>query len=427
MTKDLFQIHSILINAKSLLKTTKGKIIFIIIIAALGFWGFKTFGNKPAAPQYQTAQAEKGTLVTSVSASGTISSGNNLAVTTNTTGTVSQVYVNNGDTIAQGQKIAEITLDQESEQKQAAAWASYLSTKNQLAAAQAKINSLQSAEFKANQKFINDAVVRNLPPEDPTWIQENADWLQAEADYKNQTGVISQAQASLNSSWLAYQQLSSTITAPTDGVISNMIIAPGSVISQSSSSNNTTTAQKLGTITKPQDNIQATVNLSEIDVAKVKIGQKATITLDAFANKTFTGKILMINTNGTVSSGVTTYPATIIFDTSADNIYPNMAVAAKIITNIKDNIILVPSTAIQTANNQTTVRVMNKGKVESITVESGDSNDTQTEIVSGIKEGDLVVTNILNTTNSKPTTQNSSPFGGGNRGFGGGGAVRIAR
>ncbi len=399
-------------------------ILFLIIAISLGVW--KYLDSKNQAPEYQTSKVEKGNLVTTVSASGTISTGNNANITTSATGTVNTVYVQNGDYVTKGQKIADITLDQDSEQKQTSAWSSYLSAKNSLDAANAKMNSLQAAAFKANQAFINDAVERELKTDDPTYIQENATWLQSEADYKNQLNVINQSQAALNSAWISYQQTASSIAAPMDGIVSNLSIAPGAQITSSNSSNSNTSIQTLGSIKMPNSNIQATVDLSEVDVTKVMAGQQATMTLDAFPDKTFTGKVLLVNTNGSVSSSVTTYPATISFDTSLDTIYPNMAVSATIITNIKENVLLVPSLAIQTSNNQSTVRVLKEGKVTSVVVETGDSNDTQTEITSGLSEGDTIVTSISNQSGSTGS-QGTSVFSGSNRNFGGGGSVRIMR
>jgi membrane fusion protein, macrolide-specific efflux system len=429
MKKIMSLLNRVFIKFKKIFNTPK-KVIFLVVLLLIGgFVGSKVLGQSSAKPQYQTSQVEKGTLITSVSASGTISSGSSANITTNATGIVSKVYVKNGDTITQGQTIAEITLDQNSQQKQASAYASYLQAQNQLESAKAKINSLQSAAFAANQKFINDAVARDLETNDPTYIQENANWLQAEADYNNQALAISGAQASLNSAALSLQQISSVITAPTSGVISNLTLAPGVAItsqsSSSSSSSNSTSTQTLGTITIPQGTIQAKVNLSEIDAAKVKAGQKATLELDAFPDKTFTGKVLLIDTNGQTSSGVTTYPATIALDSATDSIYPNMAVTAKIITDVKNDVLLVPSSAIQTSNNQSTARVLKNGQLTPVNIEIGGSNDTQTEITSGLSEGDNVVTSILTQTTGSQNT-GTSPFsgiGGGNRN--GGGNVRI--
>jgi len=388
----------------------------LVLVVLVIFLGTKIFGKKTQTAEYQTSQAEKGILVSSISASGTVTAGNSFTITTSASGLVNNVYLKNGDKVVAGQKIADMILDPDSLQRQASSLASYLSSKNQLESTKINLNTLQSAEFKANQKLINDAVARGLAIDDPTYIQENADWLAAEAAYKNQTNVINQAQASLISAWLSYQQSSSVITAPISGVIGNLTVAPGLTITGTTPASST----EVGTIIVPQGHTQATVNLSEVDVTKVKSGQKVTLVLDAFTDKTFTGKVLVVNTNGKVSSGVNTYPTTIIFDTSENNIYPNMAVSVKIITNIVDNAILVPSSAVQTLSGQSSVKIMRNGQPVSVSVEVGSSNDTQTQIISGINEGDIVVTGIV--TSSQGTRTNStspfSGFGGGRGGFG---------
>ncbi len=396
------------------------RLAIIIIIFLAGFLSYKHFSTSSQQPQYQTAQVEKGTLIQSVSASGNITSANNVLVTIQSSGVVKEVLVKNGDQVSVGQTLATLTLDQASQQKAASAYASFLSTQNSLAVAQAKFNSLQSAEFTANQKFINDAVARGLTTTDPIYIEENANWLQAEADYKNQQGAVMAAQAALSSAGLTLSQVSSTITAPAAGVVKGLTITPGAIVTvTSSSSNSTSTSQVLGSIYQA-GSTQALVNLSEIDSINVSEGQKATLTLDAFPNKTFTGKLASINTNGVAASGVTSYPAVIIFDTSDDHIYPNMAVSAKIITKIADNVLLVPTTAIQTSNGQSTVRVIKNNQPNFVNIEVGDSNDTQTEVTSGINEGETVITG---TSVAGTGSTNTSPFGAirGFGGFGGGG------
>lgn len=408
--------------------------VIIILFLTGVFFIVRAQTNKSTQVQFQTAQAETGTLVTSVSASGQITTANNVQITIQSSGAIKEVLVKNGDQVLQGQTIAILTLDQASQQKQAQAYASYLQAKANLDTANAKINSLQSAEFKANQKLINDAVERDLAADDPTYIQENADWLQSEADYKNQQGQIAQAQAALGSAALTLSQTSSTITAPVAGEVKGLTITPGAIVTlSSSSSNSTSTSQVLGSIYQTGPT-QAQVNLSEVDSVKVTEGQRATMTLDAFPDeqsstgyKTFTGEVLSINTNGVVSSGVTTYPAVISFDSSTDHIYPNMAVSAKIITNVKNDVVLVPSAAVATSNGQSSVRVLQNGNPVSVNVEVGDSNDTQTEITSGVSEGETVITGI--TGGSRSSTGTTSPFGGGfGRGVGGfGGGVRVGR
>lgn len=378
------------------------KIIIIVVVIALGVFGyFKFFAKSTSQVQYQTATAEKGTLVTSVSASGDVTSGNSLPITTNATGVVTKVYVNNGESVIAGQKIAEIQLDQQSLQRQTSAQASYVSAQNALNSAQSKMYSLQAALFKANQTFMNGkGADSNASHSDPDWIQQNATWLQSEADYKNQAGAITQAQLSLSSAWTALSQYSPTILAPSAGTVANLSIAEGVVISGSTD----VALHKLGVVNAQAGGVQATVNLSEIDVPKVKPGQKVTMTLDALSGKTFTGKVLVVDTNGTVSSGVTTYPAVIVFDSATEDIYPNMGVSVKIITSIEDNVILVPSAAVQNSS----VQVMKNGKINSVDVEVGGSNDTQTEIISGVNEGDVLVTG---TTSTVKRTTSTSVFG----------------
>ncbi len=391
-------------------------IVIIALILAVGGWYFWSKSQKSTnTNQPLTATANRGTLIQSVSASGQVVAVNSVPINTSATGVVKTVNVENGDLVTQGEIIATLTLDQVSQQKQVNAYSSLLSAENTLASDQADLNTLQNTEFTTNQKLMNDAVARDLTTTDPTYIEENAAWLAAEQAYKNQAAVISQAQAAVNSAQLSYMQASSSITAPVAGIVEGLTITPGTTIAISTST--TSSPQTIGNITQPGP-IQASVDVSEVDSVNVNIGQKATLTLDAFPNETFTGKVLSIDTSGVVSSGVTTYPAVIAFDSSVPHIYPNMAVNATIITGIKNNVLLIPSTAIQSQNGQSYVRVLKNSQVQVVPVQTGAANDTETEITSGLSSGDKVVTSFQATQGG---ANGSSPFGL-NRGGGGGGA-----
>ncbi len=412
------------------------KLVLVGVVLLLGWFGYgKVLAQKSAKPQYQTATAERGTLITSVTSSGTVSSAGNASIATQATGVVTEILVANGDYVNQGDTIAKLSLDQSSQQKQTAAYSSYLSAQNSLNSAKNQMNALQAALFTANQTFVNGAGTVNPITDDPTYIIQRANWLKAETDYNNQKNVIAQSEAALSSAWLSYSQTSAVVTAPIAGYVSNLSITPGLPIAGNTSSSTTTTtasSQTLGSITLKDSKLTATVSLTEIDVTKVKSGQKVTLKLDAFPDKTFTGKVAVINTNGSVSSGVTTYPTTITFDDAPDNIYPNMAVNATIILSIKNDVVLVPVSAVKTANGSSSVQLLKDGKSTSVTVEVGDSSDTQTEIISGVTEGDIVITGTV-ATGTSTTTQTASPFGGGlggGRGFGGGGGgnqIRVQR
>lgn len=393
--------------------------VAVVVIAA--FIIQSIFAPKQATQQYQTAQVTKGTLVVSVSESGTVVVANRQAVTTGATGIVSEVDVKTGDSVTAGQTIAKLTLDQNGQQKEDVAWTSYLAAQNALSSAQADLNTLQVTLFKTNQAFVTDRGVNNPTQQqqaDPVYIEENASWLAAQAAYINQQNVIAQATANVASTYLAYQQASSIITAPTEGILSDVTIAPGMQIAAPTST--TTVSSQTVAAIKTQGIPVITVSLSEIDVAKVKVGQQATITFDALPTQTFTGKVLGINTTGTVSNGVTTYPATIILDTQNDSILPNMSTTANIITNVKQNVLLVPSAAVSTSNGQSFVQVLQNNKPVSVAVTTGESSDSDTEITSGLSVGQTIVIGGL--TNSAANATTSSPFGALRGGFGGGGA-----
>ncbi len=211
----------------------KHRILSVILAAVIivgGYFGYQRLTAKPAATQLQTATVERGTLVAAVSQSGQMASANRLPVTTQASGQIKQVFVKNGDQVFAGQNIMELALDQTGQQRSASAWSSYLAAQNGLSNANTNLWTLQNTLFTTNQKFINDAVARDLVTSDPTYIEENALWLAAEASYKNQQNVIAQAQASLNNAWLNYQGSSAMVTAPGPGVVSDLVLTPGMAI-----------------------------------------------------------------------------------------------------------------------------------------------------------------------------------------------------
>lgn len=407
----------------------KRLIIFILIAGLLLFGIWRLFLGKKQNPQYQTARVEKGTIVSTVSESGQILNANFVTVFTQASGQVSEIAVKDGDQISKGDVIAKIDLDQLGQQRNTQAWANYLQAQSTLNSAKATQYSLQSTMFAKWSSFYNLATNSTYQNADGTPNESNRvvpefhisqdDWLAAEANYKNQQNVVAQAQANLQNTWVTYQLTSSQITAPMDGVVTNLVIFPGINISNTSSttgsSNSNVSSQQIAVI-KNDQNPLATFNVSEIDINKIKIGQKATLTLDSIAGKTFTGKVVSVDHIGSVTSGVTNYPVIIQFDTTVPEILPNMAINAGIIIATKDDVLLVPSTAIQTSNGQTYLRIFQNGNVQQTPVETGLTSDNQIEITSGAKEGQTVVTSTAVSSNSPTTRSPFSNFGG--RGFG---------
>jgi multidrug efflux pump subunit AcrA (membrane-fusion protein) len=418
-------------------KRKKAALVLIIFLFVIGFFIRRVLAGSSGKPSYQTETAQKGTLVSSISASGAVSAGSTTDITTSASGIVKKIYVKNGETVTKGQKLADLTLDDEAGLRQTIAYAAYIDNVNAQETAetnkitadiqmwknrQAIFDALDDQDYKNNNTVNPDTKEEYTDSEkaiiDKTVDQSRKAFEASETAYKNADAQINKAKAQVSSAWRNYQKASSIITAPVSGVVSNFSLSPGltivaSSVSTSSSSegnnNSSTSSQKIGSISNANAQYQAAVNLSEVDVIKVNPDQKVSLTLDAFPEKTFTGKVLSIDTAGKVSSGVTTYPTTILFDPTEIKIYSNMSVTANIILDSKTDVLLVPNSAIQNQDGQTVVRVLNKDRLEFIAVEIGLASETQTEIVSGISEGTAVVTAVVNSSKSSSTT--TSPFG----------------
>jgi macrolide-specific efflux system membrane fusion protein len=412
----------------------KKKLAVIAILAVLGWVGYsKIKENSATKPQYQTTKAAKGEIISTVSESGNISV-SQTNVTSPSNGVIEEVFVKNGDDVASGQNLFRVKSSATAQEK-AAAYASYLSALNSLNSAKSRMNSLQSALFKANQAFITDRGVDNPSDSqkaDPRYIEENAEWLQAESDYNNQTGVISQAQVSYTSASYNYQATQdSIVTAPTAGTVANLsaivggTVSAGSTTSTTSNGSTSTTTSGGSTVLVITNfnTLQMKVQASEIDVPKLKSGQKATITLDSLPDKTFVGSVVSVDTIGTNSSGVVTYNVYITFAYPPPGVSPGMSASVVIQTERKDNVLKIPSSAVLSTTGQATVRILKNGTVTSVPVETGISSDSETEITTGISEGDIVVTSVSTGTGTGgSTTSPFSAFGAG-RGFGGGGGA----
>ncbi|HCH00001.1 MAG TPA: hypothetical protein DE036_09615, partial [Actinobacteria bacterium] len=214
--------------------------------------------------------------------------------------------------------------------------------------------------------------------------------------------AIARAVANLEAAKLAYEATLPTVKAPVSGTIGDITLVPGMTIGGSSSSAGssaatgngtagaTTSSNKLATIVAGEF-ATAEFSLTEMDIVKVKKGQKATITVDALTDKSFTGKVIGIDKSGSVSSGVTTYPITIQITTQSDEILPNMAATASIITETKDNVLIIPAGVTQTVGTQAAVTLLKDKKTQQVPVQLGLASENTVEVLSGLAEGDEIV------------------------------------
>ena len=164
----------------------------------------------------------------------------------------------------------------------------------------------------------------------------------------------------------------------------------------------------------------ATVQVSEVDVTRIAVGQKASLSFDAIDGLSLTGKVEQIDASGTVSSGVVNYSVTVGFDTSDPRIKPGMSVTADITTAVDQDVITVPNSALKSQGSSHYVQIMKNGAPVQQSVNIGIANDTDTEITSGLNVGDTIVVQTIN-----PSASSSSGSSSGGGGFNlGGGALR---
>lgn len=209
---------------------------------------------------------------------------------------------------------------------------------------------------------------------------------------------IKQAEASLQQAQLNLNN--ATITAPFDGVVASV----GANVGEQIGSGTT-----MFTLIDPHA-VRVDVTVAETDITRVAIGKPATITFDALPNQSFDGKVIAISPTATVQQGVVNYLVSISFDPGNTNLPAGLTATATIITDQKDNVLMVPNRAIRLSGRNRVVDVLVNGQEQTRQVQIGMSNDQFTEITSGLNEGDQVLI--------KATTSSSTPRVGGMPGMG---------
>jgi len=378
----------------------KGLLILGLILL---IWGGSSLFLGGDEVSYQTEKVEKGMIVKTVSETGEILSSNKTEVLSSAGGIVTEIYVDNGDVVNKGDALFKVE-GTASEEERVGAYASYLSAKNSLASAETSYYTLQASAFAANSQFINDAVARELDGTDPTYIQQNATWLAAEAKYNNQAGVIEAARMSLSKAWLAYEGVvGGVVKATTNGEVANLGIFVGEQV-------DTTT---MALVVKSGGDMRVKLALGESDILELKSGQVAKIEVDAL-DEIFDGKVERVDEVGTVESGLVSYYVYLSMSDVSEMLRPGMTVQVDIEVSRKEDVLVVSSAAIKTYQGSQAVQMMRKDLDEPIyvPVEVGIEGDTMVEIVKGLEEGDVVVLSSSGVSTSSSST-NGGMMGGG--------------
>lgn len=191
------------------------------------------------------------------------------------------------------------------------------------------------------------------------------------------------------------------IVAPFDGTVTAVNI----VVGGAGPTSGATGAIQLADL----DNLEIIVNMAEVDVSKIKVGQAAQITLDALSNVTLAGEVALVAPAGVQTQGVVNYPVTVAVHDPPANVKTGMTANVNIITEQRDDVLIVPNRAVRTVGRQRMATVLFEGAEMQVPIVVGMSGDTHTEVVSGLKEGDVVV--VSSTTTA--TTNRIPGMGGG--------------
>ena len=264
---------------------------------------------------------------------------------------------------------------------------SQLTAKSQLASAESKVKSAYNS-WQADIIKLNEL---KAPA-------RKEDIASAQAQLDNYKAALESAQYTYDQTFLK---------APFDGIVAQVNVSTGDQA-------NTNTV--VATIITSE--LYAGISLNELDAAQTKIGASATITFDALPGITIQGKVVQIDTIGSVTQGVVSYHAKVSFDTPNPDVKPGMSVSVSIVTNTEKDQLLVPSSAIKTKGNISTVDIPDSASAssakpgdtitltqtpQSVNVEIGDTDNVRTVIKAGLKENQIIITRQITGATAKPS------------------------
>jgi HlyD family secretion protein len=437
-----------------------GVVLLALLVQRLVFGGAK-------ATDYATAAVERGNLTVSVSATGKLAPTNQVTVGSQLSGLVTKVVVDVNDRVTAGQPLALIDPEQIEDQIRQQQ-AQIAANQAQVRQAQATVAESQAQRARLEQVYkLSDGRVPSA-----TELQTGrADYQRAVAALKVAQANVVASQATLAQSQT--QRARAIIRSPVNGVVLARQVDPGQTVAASF---NTPT---LFVIAEDLSKMKLEVAIDEADVGSVKVGQRASFTVDAFPGKTFPATITRVDlgsnltvsnatasssstaTTGATTGQVVSYAADLTVENPTLQLRPGMTATADIVTSDKSNALLVPNAAFrfkpQTAGGddngggiagsltfrprrggrpertatvgrggtQTLYVKGADGKPRAIQVTTGDTNGTMTEVLSGpLKPGMQVITGQLaggDDAGSGGGRRGGGSGGGGRRGGGGGG------
>ena len=361
------------------MKTLKKIGIAIVVIAVLAVAAFLIL-RKSEKPQmkYKTAEIHRGSIVNTVTATGTIEPIVQVEVGTRVSGIINHIYVDYNSVVKKGEVIAELdktTLEAD------------------LASSSATLQS-NKTEYEYQEK--NFLRIKGLHEKK---MVSDTDYETAEYQYNKAKSSYEKSQSDITK---ARQNLEyATIYSPIDGVVIDRAVEEGQTVAASF---NTPT---LFTIANDLRQMRVIADVDEADIGGVVEGQQATFTVDAFPEDVFKGSVTQVRLQPTTESNVVTYEVVVDAPNPDLKLKPGLTANLTIYTMQKDSVLLVPLKALRfqpenapepvadSANPRARVLwTQSPQGLQPVNVTTGDNDGIFAEITGDIKEGDKVVTGV---------------------------------
>jgi len=375
----------------------------ILLVAAV----FYLKGKKPEFT-YKSVMIEKGTIVSTVAATGNLSAVTTVQVGTQVSGTIQKLYVDYNSRVKKGQTIAEIDpslFNAAVEQAQGNAF----SAEGNLLRARATLVDAERT-LKRNKTLLADGIISQGDYD----LAETA-WESAKASLKSAEGSVAQTRGALQQARTNLRY--SVIRSPVDGVVISRAVDVGQTVAASFQT------PTLFTIAQDLTKMQIEVSVDEADISRVRLDQKATFTVDAYPEQQFGGKVVQIRSAPVITQNVVTYVVVVNVDNSDLKLKPGMTANVTIEVGRKDDVLRLPPAALRfkpklaekkgeavgekgpagapagggrpvgrKGGGGQKVYVLKEGKPEAVQVKTGIAGSAGIELVEGeLKEGDEVI------------------------------------
>jgi HlyD family secretion protein len=321
-------------NKKSGFKKYIWIFLFLLLIAGAIFW-YLAYGAKEKELDYQTTTLEKKTITTTVSATGNMEPTNTVDVGIEVSGTISEVLVDYNEIVKKGQLMAR--LDTVKLSSKVTSYQAAL-TKHQanIAEATASLNKAKK-EWIRVEKMV-EATNGNYPSKQEvdssftTYELTKASLEAAKAGRDQASAELKAAQDDLKKA---------AIVSPINGVVLNRKIEPGQSVAA------TMTIPVLFKMAEDLTKMKVIVSVDEADIADVKEQQKVNFNVDAYPDRVFEGTLTQLRLNSQIVNGVVTYDAVVNVDNSELLLRPGMTVTAQIITDVLEDVVVLPNAALR--------------------------------------------------------------------------------